>query len=62
MYGAAIVGWSSREIVPNVWIEYPQDEAKYREVDSHRSLKADIGHGFMGMAKIIEHSATAVIT
>ncbi len=35
---------------------------RYREVDSLRSLKADIGHGFMGMAKIIEHSATAEIT
>ena len=35
---------------------------KNREVDSPRSLNTDIGHGFMGMAKIIEHSATAVIT
>ena len=60
MYGAAIIGWSSSEIVPNVWIEYPQNGAKYREVDSPRSLIADLGHGFMGMAKVFEHSATAV--
>ena len=60
MYGAAIVGWSSREIVPNVWIEYPQNGAKNREMDSPRSLNTDIGHGFMGMAKVFEHSATAV--
>ncbi len=62
MYGAAIIGWSSREIVPNVWIEYPYNEAENREEGSLRSLNADLGHGFMGMAKVIEHSATAVIT
>ncbi len=61
MYGAAIIGWSSREIVPNVWIEYPYNEAENREEGSLRSLKAELGHGFMGMAKVIEHSKTAVM-
>ena len=50
-YGAAIIGWSSRKTVPNVWIEYPHNGAGYRKVDSLRSLKADLGHGSLGIGK-----------
>ena len=60
MYGVAIIGWSSREIVPNVWISHPHNGARSREVDSHRSLNTDLGHGWVGMAKTFEHSLTAV--
>jgi hypothetical protein len=38
----------------------PHSQAEYREVDSLRGLKTDIGHGFVGMAKLIEYSVTVV--
>ena len=59
MYGAAIIGWSSREIVPNVWISHPHNGARNREVDSLRDLNTDLGHGLVGKAKIFKHSVTA---
>ncbi len=40
---------------------YPYSEAENREEGGLRSLKTDLGHGFMGMAKVIEHSKTAVM-
>jgi hypothetical protein len=49
-----------REIVPNVWILHPHNGARSREADSLRGLNTDLGHGLVGMAKIIEHSVTAV--
>lgn len=56
VYGEAITGWSSREIVPKTWIVNPHSQAINREVDSLRGLNTDIGHGLVSMAKLIEHS------
>ena len=50
------------QIVPNVWILHPHNGARSREADGLRGLNTDLGHGLVGMAKIIEHSATAVST
>ena len=47
-------------IVPNVWISYPHNGARSREADSLRGLNTDLGLGLVGMAKIFEHSLTAV--
>ena len=62
MYGAAIIGWSSLKIVPNVRISYLHNGARNREADCLRGLNTDLGLGLVGMAKIFEHSLTAVST
>ena len=56
-------GWrieASGQIVPNVWISYPHNGARNRKVESLRGLNTDSGLGLVGMAKIFEHSLTAV--
>jgi len=51
---------ASGQIVPNVWILHPHNEARSREADSLRGLITDLGQGLVGMAKTFEHSLTAV--
>ncbi len=60
MYAVAIIGWSYRENVPSVWILHSHNWTRSLEVFGLRDLNTDLGHGFVGMAKIFEHSLTAV--